>query len=63
MSSLESELKKAGLALAEVDQLKANLVATKQARDSSYTATTQAQNKVATTKATLAQLQAVACGL
>ena len=37
VSSLESELKKAKLALASTDQLKANLVAADEAYDASYT--------------------------
>ncbi|GFZ18271.1 hypothetical protein Acr_27g0000100 [Actinidia rufa] len=40
----------------------ANLVAIEQARDSSYVAAPQAQDKAAAAEAALAQLQAVACG-
>ena len=58
MGNLESELNKARLMLAKVDKLKADLVAVEQAQDSSYAATTKAQDKVA---AALAQLKAMAC--
>ena len=54
MSNLESKLKKAKLSLVDVDQLKVDLATVEQARDSSYTAVTQAQNKVAVAEATLA---------
>ena len=40
MGSLETKLKKMKLARVEVDQLKANLAATEQAWDSSYTTAT-----------------------
>ena len=40
MDNLESELNKARLALVDNDQLKVDLAATEQARDSSYVAAT-----------------------
>ncbi|GFS36273.1 hypothetical protein Acr_00g0045040 [Actinidia rufa] len=61
-SNLDFKLKKARLTLADVNQLKVDLASVEQARNSSYTAATQAQNKVDATEAALAQLQAVACG-
>ena len=48
MGSLESELNKAKLALAAIDQLKVDLATIKKARDASYAVATQAQNEVAT---------------
>ena len=46
MSNLESKLKQAKLALAVTKQFKVDLVAAEEARDASYVASTQAQNKV-----------------
>ena len=49
MASLESKLKKSGIALAKVDQLKADLAVVEQAQDSSYAPANQAQDKAVTT--------------
>ena len=51
VGSLESKLKKAKLALATTDQLKADLAAAEQAQDASYVAITQAQSEAAIAKA------------
>ena len=53
MGNLESELNKARLAQANIDQLKADLAAAEQARDSSYAAATKAQDKVAAAEVAL----------
>ena len=54
MAEHSAELKKARLTLAEVNQLKVDLVAAKQARESIYVATTQAQDKAAIAEVALA---------
>ena len=51
VGSLESKLKKAKLALATTDQLKADLAVAEQAQDASYVAITQAQSEAAIAKA------------
>ena len=47
---MESELNKAKLTLAAIDQLKADLAPAKQAQDASFVAETLAQNEVAATR-------------
>ena len=56
IGSLEFELKKMKLSLAEVNQLKTDLDAAKQARDAIYAVVTQIQGKVVTAEAALVQL-------
>ncbi|GFS42554.1 hypothetical protein Acr_00g0080500 [Actinidia rufa] len=54
---------KAKLALADVSQLKADLVLAEQARDANYASVVQAQGKAAAVKVALAELQLPVCGL
>ena len=56
VGSLESELKKAKLELATIEQLKVDLAVAEQAWDASYMAATQAQNKVVAIEARLTEL-------
>ena len=53
---MESNIKKAKLALADMDQLKTALAIVEKARDVSYAAATQAQGKADAAEATFAEL-------
>ena len=62
IDGLESELNKAKIMLADVDQLKTDLAAVEEACDTNYVAINLAQGKATTVEVALVELQAVACG-